>query len=175
MQRQRPSDRAVSPFFVGAVAPRIFVQIFLRQLDLRTLAVEIVAVVPRIVRAYENSAAVTAHVAPRVRVILPLFPFLCDKRSSLHIIISCGKIRIDNSYSPQERSSPIWGGLFSYVYENRAAIAHILDGAAVDRGHRVDFTVAVTQLDEREAGDRVRLAVLECVKHICRGSKRVWN
>ena len=55
------------------------------------------------------------------------------------------------------------------MYENRAAIAHILDGAAVDRGHRVDFTVAVTQLDEREAGDRVRLAVLECVKHICRG------
>ena len=55
------------------------------------------------------------------------------------------------------------------MYENRAAIAHILDGAAVDRGHRVDFTVAVTQLDEREAGDRVRLAVLECIKHICRG------
>ena len=59
------------------------------------------------------------------------------------------------------------------MYENRAAIAHILDGAAVDRGHRVDFTVAVTQLDEREAGDRVRLAVLECVKHIA-GAGMIW-
>ena len=55
------------------------------------------------------------------------------------------------------------------MHENRAAIAHVLDGAAIDCGHRVDFAVAITQLDEREAGDRVRLAVLECVKHICRG------
>ena len=75
VQRQRPRNGAVPPFFVGAVAPCIFVQFLFWQLDLRTLAVEIVAVVPRIVRAYENSAAVTAHVAPRVRVILPLFPF----------------------------------------------------------------------------------------------------
>ena len=59
------------------------------------------------------------------------------------------------------------------MHENRAAIAHVLDGAAIDCGHRVDFAVAITQLDEREAGDRVRLAVLECVS-IFAGAGIIW-